>query len=65
MEGSGVEVQPTWNRIVNRMLPSGKHIGEYPEACKKLQKMNTLCERAGGMLISRQVMSLVLADFDL
>jgi len=46
--------QPRWNAIANEMLPKFKHIGEYPEACQKLQQINALCEKAGGSLVSRQ-----------
>jgi hypothetical protein len=54
--------QPRWNAIANEMLPKFKHIGEYPEACQKLQQINALCEKAGGSLVSRQVIATVLAN---
>lgn len=57
--------QPEWNRIANKMLPEFKHIGEYPEACKKLQRVNELAQKAGGELKSHQVIAGILADFDL
>lgn len=57
--------QPEWNRIANGMLPDFKHIGEYPEACKKLQRVNELVQKNGGELNDRQVIAAILADFDL